>query len=405
MSTAPTIHPDDDILTPTVRRFLRRSLFWIGIATIIVIIATIGLLFAGSIAGTGQPLGPGNPAPEGTKALARVLEQQGVDVTVTDGLDATADAIDDAAGTTLLVHDPDAILTEEQWERAADLADTLVLVDPGFEALTVIAPDVYQAGIVDEGTVEAGCGFAPAQTAGTITRGGSGFRTDEDAEQGAGDRGLTTCFDSGDDTFSLIRLDEGAKSITVFGATDTLTNGRIVEKGNAALALGLLGSQPALVWYTPGLDDYDDAPATVADFAPGWVFPVSLTLVLIFIAIAIWRGRRFGPLIVENLPVTVRSSETMLGRARLYERSSARLHAIDTLRIGTIDRLSKLVGLPRLATVDEVVRSVAALSGPQEPQVRMLLVDAIPQNDRHLIELSDQLLLLEGAVADAVRST
>ena len=397
MSVAPTIHPDDDILTPTVRRFLRRSLFWIGISTIIIIIAAIGLIFSNSIAGAGQPLGPDNPAPEGTKALVQVLGREGVEVSITSSLDATENAIGDAVGTTLLVHDPEAILTEEQWKQVAELADTIVLIEPGFTALTVLAPDVYQSGVVDEADLDAGCRVDAAQTAGTISGGGLGYRSE--------DSSVEACFDSGDDTYSLIQTQQGAATVTVFGATDTLTNGRIVEKGNAALALGLLGSQPQLVWYTPGLDDYDDAPATIADFSPGWVFPVSLTLVLVFIATAIWRGRRFGPLIVENLPVTVRSSETMYGRARLYQHSSVRLHAIDSLRIGTIDRLSKLVGLPRLATVDEVVTTVAAISGRSLPDVRLLLVDAVPTNDRELLELSDQLLLLEGAVISALRST
>ena len=396
MSTAPTIHPDDDVLTPTVRRFLRRSLFWIGISTIIIIIAAIGLVFSNSVAGTGQSLGPENPAPEGTKALVQVLGREGVDVAITSSLRATEDAITSAGGTTLLVHDPEAILTEEQWEQAAGLADTIVLVEPGFTALTVLAPDVYQSGAVDDEELEAGCRIDAAEAAGTIMGGGLGYRTDDDS--------LDACFESGNDTYSLIQLDRDGATVIVLGASDALTNGRIVEKGNAALALTLLGSQPQLVWYTPGLDDYDDAPVTVAEFSPAWVFPVSLTLVLVFIAVAVWRGRRFGPLIVENLPVTVRSSETMYGRARLYQHSSARLHAIDSLRIGTIDRLSKLVGLPRLATVDEVVTTVAAISGRREPDVRMLLVDAVPQNDRDLLELSDQLLLLEGAVSSALRS-
>lgn len=396
MSLAPPAYAEDEVLTPTVRRFLRRSLFWIGISVIILVIAAIGLVFSGEVSGSGEPLGPDNPAPEGTRAVVQVLGREGVDVSITSSLRATEDAIDETADTTLVVYDIDAILTADQWQRVAGLADTIVLIEPGFTALTELAPDVYQSGSVDDEDIEAGCRLDAAQAAGTITGGGSGYRTDGG--------GLTTCFESGDDTYSVIQIEDGAQTITVLGAVDTLTNGRIVERGNAALALGLLGSQPSLVWYTPGLDDYDDAPATVADFAPGWVFPVSLTLILVFIAIAVWRGRRFGPLIVENLPVTVRSSETMLGRARLYEHSSARLHAIDTLRIGTIDRLSKLVGLPRLATIDEVVTSVAALSGRQEPQVRLLLVDANPRSDKELLELSDQLLILEGAVADAVRS-
>ena len=65
-----------------------------------------------------------------------------------------------------------------------------------------------------------------------------------------------------------------------------------------------------------------------------------ILLLLVFLAAAFWRGRRLGPLVVENLPVVVRASETMEGRARLYQKSSARLHALDALRIGAIQRLA-----------------------------------------------------------------
>lgn len=395
MSGLNTMPADEDILTPTVRTFFRRSLFWISISTIIVIIAVVGLLFSGAFLAGEEPLGPENAAPDGARALVEVLKDQGVGVTVTTSLGSTEGAIDDPDDTTLVINDIDSILTDEQWSGAATLADTIVLLNPGFAALTELTPDVYQSGFVDDEELEAGCRLDAAEAAGTITGEGAGFRTTGDA--------VEACFDSGDDTYSLVQVTRGDATITVLGATAALTNGRIVENGNAALALHLLGTQPNLVWYTPGLDDYDDAPVTAADFSPDWVIPVSLTLILVFIAAAVWRGRRFGPLIVENLPVTVRASETMHGRARLYQHSAARLHAIDSLRIGAIDRLARVVGLPRLATVDEIVTSVASLSGRTEAEIRRLLVDAAPTNDRELVELSDQLLTLEAVVTSRLR--
>jgi hypothetical protein len=93
----------------------------------------------------------------------------------------------------------------------------------------------------------------------------------------------------------------------------------------------------------------------------------------------------------------------MFGRARLYEFGAARLRALDSLRIGTIQRLASSCGLPRLATVDEVVLAVEAVAGMQSGDIRRLLIDGVPANDRELVELSDQLLKLEHAVAAAVR--
>jgi hypothetical protein len=132
-------------------------------------------------------------------------------------------------------------------------------------------------------------------------------------------------------------------------------------------------------------------------------------LLLAGVAAGIWRGRRFGPIVVENLPVVVRASETMEGRARLYSRARARLRALDALRIGTVERLARAVGLPRTATIDEVVNASAALTGRDRSSVSALLLDAVPTNDSELVRLSDELLTLEAEVAatrptDSIRS-
>jgi hypothetical protein len=126
-------------------------------------------------------------------------------------------------------------------------------------------------------------------------------------------------------------------------------------------------------------------------------------LSFLFVAAAVWRGRRLGPLVIENLPVTVRASETMLGRARLYEVSSSRLRALDALRIGTIARLATACGLGPTASVDEVVGTVAALLDAPVGETARILVGAVPATDRELVRLSDELRELESAVGRAVR--
>ncbi|MEO6116297.1 MAG: hypothetical protein ABIP33_07930, partial [Pseudolysinimonas sp.] len=180
-------------------------------------------------------------------------------------------------------------------------------------------------------------------------------------------------------------------------------NGTIATKGNAALALNLLGAHHTLIWYISTYADLQQqGPAqTLGDLTPGWVTPLLLLLSLVGVAAAVWRGRRFGPIVVENLPVVVRASETMEGRARLYSRARARLRALDSLRIGTVERLARAVGLPRTATVGEVADAVAALTGRDRAEVANLLLDAVPGGDSELVRLSDDLLTLEAEVAGA----
>jgi hypothetical protein len=121
------------------------------------------------------------------------------------------------------------------------------------------------------------------------------------------------------------------------------------------------------------------------------------------VAAAVWRGRRLGPLVVEQLPVVVRSRETVEGRARLYARAGARLRAADALRIGTIGRLAPALGLSRLASVDDVVNAAAARTGRDRAALRALLIDTAPPSDAALVALSDELARLEAAVAAATR--
>ena len=379
------------VLTPSVARFARLALFWVVIAVIILIIAVIGIAISSGAQNT-DPMSATNASPNGGKALVEVLRHEGVRVTVTDTLGDTESAIDSPKQTTLFVYDANYYLSAEQVHRALHLASTVVLLDPTFEVLDEISPDLASAGYVD-GTLEANCRVDAASTAEDITGDGNGFRVLDDALD------AETCFGSGDDVYSLVQLTSIGTEYTVLGATEALTNGVILDNGNAALGLNLLGANENLVWYVPGPVDLDSDIPTTGQLSPPWVLPVTLVLFLVVLAAAVWRGRRLGPLIVENLPVTVRASETMQGRARLYEKANARAHTLDSLRIGTIARLAKLTGLPVLSTVDEVIATAAAHAGMDPRQVRRLLIDAQPRSDREMVGLSDELLTLERLVA------
>ena len=92
----------------------------------------------------------------------------------------------------------------------------------------------------------------------------------------------------------------------------------------------------------------------------------------------------------------------MEGRARLYQRSSARLRAIDSIRIGTIGRLGAAVGLPSTASALEVCDTVAALTGNDRAVVRDILIDARPRSDAQLVSLSDRIARLETATLASV---
>jgi hypothetical protein len=386
------------IETPTIRVAARRSRFWILAAVFLVIIAIIVLAITGAGRAAGAAYSATNAGPAGSKAIAQVLQQHGVDVTVADSLAATRAALSGSTPSTLMLVDPNNYLDDRQLSSVAALAQHVVLLAPTFSQLARLTPGVEQAGAVTNKPLTAGCSLVAARQAGTVTGTGLGYR--DTTKDGS----ALSCFNSGRSTYSVIDITHAGRSITVVGTTAAFTNEHVAEHGNAALALNVLGDNPRLVWYLPTIDDVAGVgKPTIAQLTPPWVSPVIVLLIITAIAAAVWRGRRMGPLIVENLPVVVRSSETMEGRARLYQRGSARLRALDALRIGAVTRLAATCGLSRLATTTEIVSAVASVTGEDERGIRSLLLDDVPRTDRELVARSDALLRLERRTADAVR--
>lgn len=387
-------------VSPTVRQTTRRAVPWLILAAIAVAVAVLGILLTGGRVAEGTPLDAANPAPGGAKAVAEVLRSQGVDVRSVSTLDAARDAAADDA--TVLVYDPQGDLAADRYRALAGDGRTLVLVEPDFRTLQAVAPGVAAAG-EPGGPVRAACDVPAAERAERIDP-----RAASDRSVGypgtfrvSGDG--TACFTDGDGRASLVRTTFDDSTVYLLGSAGVLTNEGVDRLGNAALALNLLGGHRTLVWYLPSIDDRPvTGPPDIAALTPGWVTPVMLLLAAVFVAAAVWRGRRFGPLVVENLPVVVRAGETREGRARLYQRSSARLRAADALRIGAVGRLAATAGLPSTATVREVADAVAGLTRRDRGAVHELLLDRIPLTDRDLIALSDGLAELERAARAAV---
>jgi hypothetical protein len=184
---------------------------------------------------------------------------------------------------------------------------------------------------------------------------------------------------------------------------EAFTNEHITAAGNAAVALGALGSAADLVWFQQSaFDPAATAGAkTLQDLTPPWVTPLVVLLLVAGLAAALWKGRRLGPIVVEALPVIVRSRETVEGRARLYNRSRARLHAADSLRIGAIRRIAPNLGLSRTASVEEIVDAASRLLGRSRETIGAVLLTADPANDAELVRLSDDLARLESAIRAA----
>lgn len=374
----------------------RRVLIWVGLAVFAIVVGSVAAVVAGSMQTGGGASGPDpdSSGAHGTRALVTVLREQGVDVIVTRDRAATSAAL--AEGPATLVTGDNPYLSDESMAGLFDAATDVVVIDPRTRVVELLLPGASAAGFASGEPTAPGCSFAVAERAGAVTVG----RT-----MTAGTSGALECYANGDRAGLLaLETPEGLRSVV--DGTRMFANQTIIEEGNAALALGLLGRQDRLVWFVPSAADIDPArvPATLGQLTPQWVTPVIVLLVLTAGVAAFWRGRRFGPLVVERLPVTARSSETMRGRARLYERGRDHRHAADNLRMGTISRVAGLTGLGRSASVDEVSDRVADLLSRPRGDIRALLRDADPTTDAQLLDLSAALHELENATHRMLRT-
>ena len=382
-----------EVATPRLRTTARGLVYWVVIAVILVIFGASAVALTGSSQSKARLSGT-NPGVDGAAGLIAVLRQDGVQVYTPRTLGAAeSDASVNPGDTTVVLYDQASVLRESQLKDLSAVSRNLIMVDPGSRPNETLTPTVTEGGTSDSGTLSAKCDLPGARQASTVTGIRYLFRiTGKDA---------TGCFPEFS-YYGLVRVTKPGQTITIVGGSTMFTNGSILQKGNAALALGLFGQSKHLVWYLPSAADASGKPDGVIP-VPSWVTPFIVLAGLVLVAAGIWRGRRFGPVVVERMPVFVRASETLEGRARLYQKSSDRTHALDSLRIGAIGRMATACGLPARASLDEVIGAVAAMTGTSAADLRGLLLDELPATDADLLRFSDRLADLESSVAKAVR--
>lgn len=379
--------------SPTARQLWTRTR-GIVLALVLLLAAAITIAVIRSDARHGN-LDPRSADPLGSRAVAELLADRGVSTRVVTTLDEARAAA--APDTTLLVALPD-LLTHRQQTRlhsaTAASGGRTVLVAPGSASIGRLAPDVTADPATSSGsTLDPDCDLPAAQRAGAAETGGIRYSTTHlEADSCYPSKRLAT----------LLRIPatEGGDTV-VLGAPDILLNDRLDEQGNASLALQLLGSRPHLVWYLPSLSDTaDDDERSFFDLLPsGWLWGTLQLFVAAALA-ALWRARRLGPLVPEKLPVAIRASETVEGRARLYRKANARDRAAAALRSTTRTRLAPLVGVPvtQAHAPEALLPALSAHLHSDGQTLPTLLFGPPPRDDAALVSLADQLDALEREV-------
>jgi hypothetical protein len=350
-----------------------RSWRWV-ILTLVVLAVIAGVDAYLTAPRPGARMDPASTGPDGAHALVALLRGGGVDVVVADGI---ADVERAARSDALILVAQSQYLTGPLLDRLAKAPGDLLLVEPTARTREALMPGlrVSSAGTFD---TDPDCTLREATRAGPARFGSS------DTYRSTDGRVMTRCYGG-----ALIRFRDGGRTVTAVGSTDFLTNGALLQAGNAALAMNLAGARPRLVWYAPHrVEGESSPPGSISDLIPQNVTWIVWQLCLVVLLVALWRGRRPGPLVAEELPVVVRASETVEGRGRLYRSRRARDRAAAALRTATLQRLLPRLGLHTGASAPAMAAAVAGRSGADPAFVSYQLFGPPPATDHDLLQLA-----------------
>ena len=330
-----------------------------------------------------RPLDPRDASPVGARALSVLLQQRGVTVT------PTSTVPNNPPGSTVFVPDPKS-LTDIEFARLNGSGATIVLVAPGSRELDALSVDAQPAGHISERTIGPGCSLPPATTAGDIRFSGAVYRTSP---------GPIGCY-LADGGAGVVADVQPQHVVVVVGSARVWTNERLGDNGDAALALGLLSTQPRVDWVLPRPPTQSPADRQhkgLFELLPSRLWWAVLQLVVVVALVAVWRGRRLGPVVAEPLPVVVPAAETVRGRARLLRAARARDAAAAELRTAAIRRISDVLGLGPDAPPAAIVNAVAARTDRPGSELQSMLYGEDPPDDAALVSLA--------AALDDVEST
>ncbi|MFY1690236.1 DUF4350 domain-containing protein [Plantactinospora sp. WMMB782] len=455
MNPDPTPRPTPDPASrPAARGRRRWHRIAIPLGTVAVLLAVTGTTRAVDQPDPASPgfLSPVETGAEGGSRLAERLRAEGVRV---ERFTSTRSALLQATtrGFTLFVPAPGLVhpLYLPYLAEPADRA-RVVLVDPpqrvldGAELPLAATDRRWAAGAVGADADGRPCALPEAAGAGRAAALLQRYASPPDL---AGSTDY--CYSGG-----LVRTQRRGSEVVVIGASDPFRNDRIAERGNAALATGLLGRHDRVAWLdlagpeppppthpdgeldpwtstpddsdrygdgTPEATDdvpeeYDDGerppPSGQDDRAapperrnplwdafPPWFWALLAQLALALLLVVLWRARRLGPPVAEPLPVTVPSAETVFGRGRLYQRARAYGPAAGTLRAAALHRLTQSRGVPADAGPDELAAAVAARTGRGAAEVHDLLYGPPPETNQELLDLARSLDDLTGSPGTA----
>ena len=190
---------------------------------------------------------------------------------------------------------------------------------------------------------------------------------------------------------------KSGKTLRIITNPELVTNKYLDKDDNAALALYATGRGSEVAFYNAENADSFNSDQQLKPY-PSWLVPLMWQFALLALVWAFIVGRRQGRIVNEPLPVVAQGTETTVGRAGLYQRARASEHSGRILRIATIIRLGRRLGISPNADATLVTQTGSMACNRTAKEIEYILYGPEPASAVELTQLSQALEQLEEEV-------
>lgn len=362
---------------------------WLPLAALLAL-GVLAALAGGQGRDTGRPLDPASTGELGTRALVLLLEEMGADVSISAAAPGPREDV------VLLLSDAlpaDAVTRLRSWVAGGG---TLVLTDPFSE----LAPLLGRAsgGLFDEldpdTTLTPACDMRAVSAVQRIEVPiVAGFEVPDEA-------GAVGCFEVPGGQF-LVARSVGEGSIVALAGPGLWVNANLAEADNAVLAASLLAPTPGSTVRFLEPPGPGEGRRSLTDLIRPSIRTALWQLVIAFALYAAWRARRLGGPIVEARAVEVPGSELVVAVGDMLHKAGRHDQASAMIRRDVVRALAERLGLGPDPHPDVLLDALALRTDRPRHELRAVLFERVPANDRELAELAAVLETIKTEVLHA----
>jgi hypothetical protein len=353
----------------------------LGPILLLVVLGLAAVLVAGGPRRDGTPLDPASTGPLGAKGLVELLGDQGATVAVTDQVPGSTAAV------ALVLEDQLGDRQREELARWVGRGGTLVVADPG-SPLAGVAGFTRAAG----GRLARRCDLPVfAETREISVAGGGLFKVPLEA------RG---CFGTGDGSFVVVRPQDGG-IVVALGNPSPFLNNQLGSADNSVLAVSLLAPRPGATVTFLRPPAIGGGRRSLKDLISPRLKLALVQLLIAFVLVCLWRGRRLGRPVLEPQPVQLAGSELVVAVGNLLQQARRRQQAAGMLQEELRRTLGERLALGRHAPAELVATVAAERTGIDKARILAALTAGPPDSEAALVALAQNTEAVRQEVVNA----